>query len=39
MHFKKRAKCITSGMNLSGEANALNNIGGTYNAFGETRKP
>jgi tetratricopeptide (TPR) repeat protein len=25
-------------MNLSGEANALNNIGGTYNAFGETRK-
>ena len=25
-------------MNLSGEANALNNIGGTYNAFGETRR-
>jgi tetratricopeptide (TPR) repeat protein len=26
------------GINLLGEANALNNIGGTYNAFGETRK-
>ena len=25
-------------MNLSGEASALNNLGGTYNAFGETSR-